>query len=231
RFNTQHTSALGIELFGHPLLISQDPNSKHVGTTVWDSSVVFAKFLEKNCNRGQLNGVQMAGKRAIELGAGCGVAGLAMALMGCNVVLTDQVEVLPLLLKNVERNVARIKLASVTSTSESVGNVSVAELDWGNSCHIAALEPPFDFIIGTDVVYAAQHLEPLLTTILSLCGPRATVVLAYEFRSPELTERLQAMCKEHFEIKTISKKKMDACFQHPNIQLLVMSRRRLHNTA
>ncbi|XP_024542272.1 protein N-lysine methyltransferase METTL21A-like isoform X1 [Selaginella moellendorffii] len=126
RFNTQHTSALGIELFGHPLLISQsvlgqDPNSKHVGTTVWDSSVVFAKFLEKNCNRGQLNGVQMAGKRAIELGAGCGVAGLAMALMGCNVVLTDQVEVLPLLLKNVERNVARIKLASVTSTSESVG--------------------------------------------------------------------------------------------------------------
>jgi predicted nicotinamide N-methyase len=40
----------------------------------------------------------------IELGAGCGLAGLGMALLGCDVVTTDQVEVLPLLLRNVERN-------------------------------------------------------------------------------------------------------------------------------
>lgn len=30
--------------------------------------------------------------------------------------------------------------------------MEVAELDWGNEAHIAAVEPPFDYIIGTDVV-------------------------------------------------------------------------------
>jgi hypothetical protein len=34
----------------------------------------------------------------------------------------------------------------------SFGSVTVAELDWGNKEHIKAVEPPFDYIIGTDVV-------------------------------------------------------------------------------
>lgn len=33
-----------------------------------------------------------------------------------------------------------------------IGSIKVAELDWGNEDHIKALEPPFDYIIGTDVV-------------------------------------------------------------------------------
>lgn len=35
---------------------------------------------------------------------------------------------------------------------DSIGSIKVAELDWGNEDHIKALEPPFDYIIGTDVV-------------------------------------------------------------------------------
>lgn len=35
---------------------------------------------------------------------------------------------------------------------DPIGSIKVAELDWGNEDHIKALEPPFDFIIGTDVV-------------------------------------------------------------------------------
>lgn len=35
---------------------------------------------------------------------------------------------------------------------DHVGSINVAELDWGNEDHIKALDPPFDFIIGTDVV-------------------------------------------------------------------------------
>lgn len=33
-----------------------------------------------------------------------------------------------------------------------VGSVEVAELDWGNQQQAEALNPPFDYIIGTDVV-------------------------------------------------------------------------------
>lgn len=35
---------------------------------------------------------------------------------------------------------------------DSFGSIQVAELDWGNDDHIRAVGPPFDYIIGTDVV-------------------------------------------------------------------------------
>ncbi|XP_076957569.1 uncharacterized protein LOC143633105 [Bidens hawaiensis] len=89
---------------GYQLQFSQDPNSKHLGTTVWDASMVLVKYLEKNCRKGRFCPSKLKGKRVIELGAGCGVAGFGMALLGCDVVSTDQVEVLPLLMRNVERN-------------------------------------------------------------------------------------------------------------------------------
>lgn len=34
----------------------------------------------------------------------------------------------------------------------SFGSIKVAELDWGNKKHIEAVNPPFDYIIGTDIV-------------------------------------------------------------------------------
>lgn len=33
----------------HTFKLAQDPNSQHLGTTVWDSSIVLAKYLEKVC--------------------------------------------------------------------------------------------------------------------------------------------------------------------------------------
>lgn len=33
-----------------------------------------------------------------------------------------------------------------------LGSIQAVELDWGNEDHIKAVAPPFDYIIGTDVV-------------------------------------------------------------------------------
>ena len=37
-----------------------------------------------------------------------------------------------------------------------VGRVSVAELSWGDADQITAVDPPFDYIVGTDVVSVAR---------------------------------------------------------------------------
>ncbi|KAK9940031.1 hypothetical protein M0R45_016708 [Rubus argutus] len=220
RLNSPTTFTMNLEVLGHELQFAQDPNSKHLGTTVWDASLVFAKFLEKNCRRGKFSPSKIKGKRVIELGAGCGVAGFGMALLGCDVVMTDQVEVLPLLMRNVERNTSRI--TQMNSGSESFGSVQVAELNWGNEDHIRAVDPPFDYIIGTDVVYKEDLLEPLLQTIFALSGPKTAILLGYEIRSTSVHEQMLEMWKRNFEVKLVPNSKMDGTYQHPSIQLFIM---------
>lgn len=41
---------------------------------------------------------------------------------------------------------------------DSFGSIQVAGLDWGNDDHIKAVHPPFDYIIGTDIV-SLMHLS------------------------------------------------------------------------
>uniref|UniRef100_A0A1D1Y8X0 Methyltransferase-like protein 21D n=1 Tax=Anthurium amnicola TaxID=1678845 RepID=A0A1D1Y8X0_9ARAE len=221
RLNSPNTSAVTLEALGHHLHFSQDPNSKHLGTTVWEASMVFIKFLERNCRKGRFCPSKLKGKRAIELGAGCGLAGFGMALLGCDVVSTDQVEVLPLLMRNLERNMSRIMQADTDSAS--FGSIHVAELDWGNQEHVKAVSPPFDYIIGTDIVYAEHLLEPLLQTIMALSGPRTTILMCYEIRSTAVHKQVICMWNSKFEVKTVSRSKMDSKYQHPSIQLYVMS--------
>ncbi|XP_015944913.2 uncharacterized protein LOC107470048 [Arachis duranensis] len=75
RLNSPTTFEMPMEVLGHELQFTQDPNSKHLGTKVWDSSLVFAKFLERNCRKGRFSPAKLKGKRVIELGAGYGVSG------------------------------------------------------------------------------------------------------------------------------------------------------------
>ncbi|EOY30149.1 S-adenosyl-L-methionine-dependent methyltransferases superfamily protein, putative isoform 1 [Theobroma cacao] len=220
RLNSPSTSVITFEVLGHQLQFSQDPNSKHLGTTVWDSSMVFAKFLEKNCRKGRFCPSKLKGRRVIELGAGCGVAGFGMALLGCDVVSTDQIEVVSLLRRNIERNTSRIM--QMNSNSDSFGSIRVAELDWGNEDHIKAVALPFDYIIGTDVVYAEHLLGPLLKTILALSGPKTTIMLGHEIRCTSVHEQMLQTWKKFFEVKIVPRAKMDSKYQHPSIQLFIM---------
>ncbi|KAK8597606.1 hypothetical protein V6N13_095008 [Hibiscus sabdariffa] len=220
RLNSPSTSVITFEVLGHQLQFAQDPNSKHLGTTVWDTSTVFAKFLEKNCRKGRFCPSKLKGKRVIELGAGCGVAGFGMALLGCDVVSTDQIEVVPLLRRNVERNTSRIM--QMNSNSDSFGSIKVAELDWGNEDHIKAVAPPFDYVIGTDVVYAEHLVEPLLRTIIALSGPKTTIMLGHEIRSTSVHDQMLQTWKNFFDVKIVPKAKMDSKYQHPSIQLFIM---------
>ncbi|KAJ0806494.1 putative lysine methyltransferase, S-adenosyl-L-methionine-dependent methyltransferase [Helianthus annuus] len=221
RLNSPQTSAVLFEVMGYQLQFCQDPNSKHLGTTVWDASMVLVKYLEKNCRKGRFSPSKLKGKRVIELGAGCGVAGFGMAMLGCDVVSTDQVEVLPLLMRNVERNTSRIM--QMNPDADSIGSITAAELSWGNDDHIRALDPPFDYIIGTDVVYAEHLLEPLLYTMLALSGPKTTILIGYEIRSTNVHEQMIQLWKKHFEVKTVPKSKMDIKYRHPSIQLYIMT--------
>lgn len=173
RWNTHLSTEVEVEVLGHELKLAQNPSSQNLGTTVWDSSIVLAKYLEKNARNGTFARHKVKGKHAIELGAGMGLGGIALAILGCNVMLTDVEEVLPLLRNNYERNISPSALRAMGSPlAGSLGTVSVQEVDWAVPAHRDGLGP-FDYILAADCVYHEHLLEDLLVTVLHLCSPRS----------------------------------------------------------
>lgn len=61
----------------------------------------------QNARKGEFSRANVKGKRAVELGAGPGLGGMALALLGADVLLTDLAEVVPLICKNVDANLSR----------------------------------------------------------------------------------------------------------------------------
>ena len=121
-------------------------------STVWDSSIVLAKYVEKH--RGLF-----ANKRACELGAGCGVVSAALVKAGCaRVVATDLPENLPLLRENMERNCGE----------EGEGaRWEVKALTWGANAAVA-LGETFDVVVAADCMYIAEAASDLVDTLAAL---------------------------------------------------------------
>lgn len=144
-----------------------------------------------------------------------GLGGITFSLLGASVVLTDVAEVIPLLRGNVELNLGC-----------STPDVSVTELDWFKPEQLQALNPPFDYVIAADCVYA-EHIIPHFHSIVQASTSDKSIVLVVnELRS----HIIQAKFIETFEathtIKQISASKQDATFQHELIQMFFMKRKR-----
>jgi predicted nicotinamide N-methyase len=86
-FHDNSAGSFELEVFGCPVSLRQSPASRDLGhgAVVWEASVIFAKYMEHH--GGKLS--DLKGKTAIELGSGCGLGGLALAMRGAQVVMTD----------------------------------------------------------------------------------------------------------------------------------------------
>ncbi|GER53290.1 S-adenosyl-L-methionine-dependentmethyltransferases superfamily protein [Striga asiatica] len=182
------------------LSIQQDNGSMHVGTSVWPCSLVLAKFAERwnpfkcadgdNPYAGLLN---FAGKRGVELGAGCGASAMSLYVLGLHdIVLTDIAPVMPALKHNLKRNKPALKKTLKT-----------AQLYWGNEEQARSLKPPFDFVIAADVVYLEETVAPLIRAMEALVADDGVVLLGYQLRSPEAHELFWEMSVGVFDVEKI----------------------------
>ncbi|KAJ3215766.1 hypothetical protein HDU67_010336 [Dinochytrium kinnereticum] len=85
--------------------------------TVWDCSIVLAKFLEAGL--GGNGGFDVRGRRVVELGSGRGIVGIAASILGARVTLTDVHTIIP----DLKEIVALNQVKSVDQ---------VVPLDWTN---------------------------------------------------------------------------------------------------
>lgn len=228
RWNTHFSKTVEQELFGITLQLAQDPSSNNLGTTVWDASIVLAKYIEKNSRRGDFSRAKVRGRRVLELGAGMGLAGMALALLGCDVEFTDIGDVLTLLRHNVEQNVspAALKLKDAAWAAQEVGSCRVAPLDWSDPACFASFQPPYDFILAADCVYSELAVPHLLATVLHMCGPRTQTIITNEFRSQAVHDIFMERFSQHFTIRKVQAGKMDPNYQHPLIHIYLLKRRK-----
>ena len=122
-------------------------------------------------------------------GSGTGVVGLGLWMLGADVTLTDQPNILPLTEHNVGETAAR-------NTGHSSDTIRACEYMWGTS--IAPLGGPFDLILASDVAYDHRAVGPLVTTLKALLheahqkGNRSSVLLAYRCSDVLTPETLKA---------------------------------------
>ncbi|GAB4820725.1 hypothetical protein N2152v2_007771 [Parachlorella kessleri] len=104
---------------------------------------------------------------------------LDAALGAASVTLTDLPQLLPLIQQNIQLN----------SLQE---RAHAAALRWGEG--VAHLQPPFDLVLASDVIYQAEAVPALLATLRDLSGPRTLILLAAEHREqlPFPTQQVEA---------------------------------------
>jgi len=139
------------------------------GCRLWDASVGLARWLTRHHDR--FGG----GRRVLEIGAGCGCAGLTAAVLGCEVTLTDNDQDL---LPNLRYNASQV-VADAKGHHRFIPP-KVAQLDWSDDpAALRSTHGTFGMVLASDVVYSSGCVENLISALGSLLFPLGELVMCY----------------------------------------------------
>ena len=163
-----------------PLLKGRDPFAEVENfpfwVKLWEAALVLADLLAAQ--------PQDPPRRILELGAGLGVPGLAAAAAGHQVTLSDY-----------EPHI--LDFQRVSAAASGVGErVEHLMLDWLKPPPDL---PPFDLIIGAEILFRDEFFSPLLTIFKKYLAPGGMVYLAHDVRRKSLPRFLQ-LAEADFEI-------------------------------
>ena len=146
--------------------LDSNETAQSTGVTMWKAAPRLADFLQSNPEL-------CKGKSVLELGAGLGLVGMTALLQGAeSVVMTDgDSQTLAQMRLNVKDN----------CSADECETISCRQLLWG-SPQMDVFEKQcgrFSTILGADVIYTAESIEPLFDTVACLLDkPRGKFVLS-----------------------------------------------------
>uniref|UniRef100_UPI0037E9C0AD histone-arginine methyltransferase METTL23 n=1 Tax=Semicossyphus pulcher TaxID=241346 RepID=UPI0037E9C0AD len=137
------------------------------GMYVWPCAVVLAQYIWTQRE-------ELKDKTVLELGAGVSLPGVVAAKCGAKVILSDNAQT-PVCLENCRRS----------CEANSLHDVEVLGLTWGEVSPEMVLLPKLDVILGSDVFYEPQDFEDVLVTVAFLLrrNPSAQFWTTYQERS------------------------------------------------
>jgi predicted nicotinamide N-methyase len=195
------------------LIIEQRP-SLGKGGLCWDAAFILAEHLlaNRNCWQSSVCHPSRRLTKVVELGAGTGLVGLAVAKFvdSCSVTITDLPELMDLMNSNIARNFHVEKQSSgclsnvgyhfANSGKQSgVDNVCAAVLQWGlKEDYSTEKYQNIDLIIASDVVATIYSSTLLVQTLFDLSGEDTKIFLSYKHREDNLMRDFFHLLKSHF---------------------------------
>ena len=145
------------QAFSKKLTLKLEQSYAALETTVWDGSIALAKMFDSR-EIFPVNYLQKC--KILELGAGCGLVGIYLCLLGVKMsVLTDQQCCIETLEHNVAMNISDVCRSKI----------KVLEYSWGNSTSELTIDGLFDLVLAAEVLYS-----PTDSKLLAQCIPRLT---------------------------------------------------------
>ncbi|CDR93765.1 methyltransferase, putative [Babesia bigemina] len=188
-----------LEIKQDEILNAQSAEMDHTGEVIWETDLVAAQWLTALARDGKFEG-----KRVLQLGSGCGLSAIAMYVSAAfyqkaphTLVFTD---VCSDTVRNLKFNVELNKLGADD-------RVRIHYLDWTKPDTWPRDEQgslqTFDIVIGSDLVYDANLVEPL-TNVIQATLSKAHGEVFYAFKQARDGARLipEALTKLGFNVTT-----------------------------
>lgn len=168
-----------------PLLAGKDPFAEVANfpfwVKLWEAAMVLADLMLTTPPAKE-------GHTLLELGAGLGAPGLAAALAGYRVTLTDY-----------EPHILDFERVSAAATG--LKGVECRLLDWLKPTTL----PRFDTIIGAEILFREEFFTPLLNIFRALLAENGVIYLAHDIRRKSLPKFL-LLAEKEYEIAVSSRK-------------------------
>lgn len=179
-----------------------------LGTTVWDGSIALAKMFD-NRDIFPLHYLQEC--RVLELGAGCGLVGIYLCLLGAKMtVLTDQ----KCCVKTLEDNVA----ANVTGVGRS--RIKVEEYCWGKSTEDLTKDGLFHLILAAECLYSADDSVLLARCITKLAKPGSRIYVSMGRNRGGEEAFVKTMADQGYDCNKVPKNELHPKYQDDVIKIL-----------
>ncbi|KAG7402203.1 hypothetical protein PHYBOEH_005766 [Phytophthora boehmeriae] len=174
------------------------------GHCVWDAAMLLADYLQAKANNDKFS---LQDKKVVELGAGVGLVGMTLAVLGAQVALTDQEYALPLLHKNVDVNFRQKSCKSFNAGEVTVPKVEMCQ--WGERFEsdgsLETWRKNVDVVVFSDVLYHASAFLLLIETLHELTSPSTDVFFSYETRNKSVEANFLQQLRETFDVEEISR--------------------------
>lgn len=193
---------------GKKILFVNELNDNSIGTghSIWDCSIVLAKYLDTHPDL-------VINRHVLELGSGTGVSGMAAAMLGASLTLcTDLIGVIPNLTRNIENNFP------VDTSSRTI---AAAALDWFDQATVP--NPPasngWQVVLAADVIWLEELVAPLVATFTAVCTANTLLLLSFQLRTERTANLFFDLMSRYFHLEPVSSTECHPDYQAPHITI------------